>query len=46
MLTGVLQRVLEERGGGDADMSDVMAQVQLKARDNGRTPMQVYIPFK
>ncbi|KAI5841026.1 glycoside hydrolase superfamily [Morchella snyderi] len=38
--TNYWNKVLEERGGGDADMSDVMAQVQLKARDNGRTPMQ------
>ncbi|KFA71888.1 hypothetical protein S40288_09190 [Stachybotrys chartarum IBT 40288] len=31
--------VLEERGEG-ADMSDVMRELRLKARDNGRLPMQ------
>lgn len=30
---------LQERGEG-ADMSDVLAQMRLKARDNGRLPMQ------
>lgn len=32
-------RVLEKRGKG-ADMSDVVQQLRLKARDNGRLPMQ------
>lgn len=31
--------VLEERGEG-ADMSDVLKQMRLKSRDNGRLPMQ------
>ena len=32
-------KILQERGDG-ADMSDVMHQLQLKARDHGRLPMQ------
>lgn len=33
------QKIQEQRGKG-ADMSDVMQQLQLKARDHGRLPMQ------
>lgn len=35
-------KVLGDRGGteGGADMSDVMRELQLKARDHGRLPMQ------
>lgn len=33
------QSVLEKRGPG-ADLSDVLAEMRLKARDNGRLPMQ------
>jgi oligo-1,6-glucosidase len=32
--------VLEKRGGPGADMTDVMREMRLKARDNGRLPMQ------
>lgn len=33
------QSILKERGEG-ADMSDIMREMRLKARDNGRLPMQ------
>lgn len=32
--------VLEKRGGPGADMADIMREMRLKARDNGRLPMQ------
>jgi len=34
-------RLLEERGGDPSKMKDVMEALQLKARDNARTPVQV-----
>lgn len=33
-------KILAERGGAGADMSDVLVEMQKKARDNGRLPMQ------
>ena len=34
------EKVLEERGGDAGRMEDVMRELQLKARDHGRLPMQ------
>ncbi|OQV04378.1 Alpha amylase, catalytic domain-containing protein [Cladophialophora immunda] len=34
------KRVLKERGGDESKMGDVLRELQLKARDHGRLPMQ------
>ncbi|KIJ24682.1 glycoside hydrolase family 13 protein [Sphaerobolus stellatus SS14] len=36
----VLERRIEETGNPKPDMSDIKAGINLKARDNGRTPVQ------
>ncbi|KIJ36604.1 glycoside hydrolase family 13 protein [Sphaerobolus stellatus SS14] len=36
----VLDKRIKETGNSKPDMSDVMAGINLKARDNGRTPVQ------
>lgn len=41
MLSVLSQRVLEERGGNEVNMDDVMEMIQFRARDNSRTPIQV-----
>lgn len=46
-VTGLVFRVLNERMArtgkreDEVDMSDVLAALQQKSRDNGRTPVQV-----
>jgi hypothetical protein len=41
MLSVLSQRVLEERGGNEGNMDDVMEMIRFRARDNSRTPIQV-----
>lgn len=41
----VLKQRQEEAQSDAVDMSDVMDGLQRKARDHGRTPMQVSGPF-